>query len=194
MTAKYNDSTLGQLGEVTKLLLAHQAGDAQALERLIPLIYDDLRRIARRQLAGHRRGLLDTTGLVHEAYLKLADQRALPGESRRHFLAVAARAMRQVVIDFARRRTADKRGGDLTHLTLETAALAVEAEAERLLVLDQALGRLAELDQRLIQVVECRFFAGLSEEETAGVLDVSTRTVQRDWAKARAWLQVQLEG
>jgi RNA polymerase sigma factor (TIGR02999 family) len=176
-------------GEVTRLLLAHQSGDDQALDRLVPLIYDDLRRLARRQLAGHQRGQLDTTALVHEAYLKLADQESLPGESRRHFLAIAARAMRQVVVDFARRRQARKRGGDAVRIPLEALELAVTGEVETLLDLDQALSRLAAFDRRLVSVVECRFFAGLSEEETAEALAVSARTVQRDWLKARAWLQ-----
>ncbi|HVS02415.1 MAG TPA: ECF-type sigma factor [Thermoanaerobaculia bacterium] len=185
---------MGSPGEVTRLLQAHQAGDVGALDRLVPLVYDDLRRLARRQLAGHRRGHLDTTALVHEVYLKLVDQTRIPGESRRHFLAVAARAMRQVVVDFARRRQARKRGGEQVHLTLDAATVAVEEEAEMLLALDEALRRLGELDPRLIRVVECRFFAGLSEEETAGALALSTRTVQRDWTRARAWLQAQLAG
>lgn len=162
------------------------------LDRLVPVVYDELRRLARRQLAGHQRGLLDTTTLVHEVYLKLARQGQIPPDSRSHFLGIAARAMRQIVVDFARRRGAQKRGGEQPDLSLDAQTIAVEAEAEKVLALNDALGRLAEIDPRLIRVVECRFFAGLSEEETAAALDVSTRTVQRDWMRARAWLQTQL--
>lgn len=156
---------------------------------MMPLVYDDLRRIARNRLAGHRRGQLDTTGLVHEAYLRLVDQTEAPWESRAHFFAVAARAMRQIVVDFARRRRASKRGGSKIRVSLEETEIAVGEEAERLVLLDEALDRLAEVGVRMTRVVECRFFAGLTEEETAQALDVSLRTVQRDWKKARAWLK-----
>lgn len=178
---------------MTALLIASRQGDPRALDRLLPLLYDDLRRLARRQLArGTPDGVLDATGLVHEVYLKLAGQEGLAGEDRTHFLNVAARAMRQVIIGFARKRGSEKRGGGARPVTLDEGLFAVEAEAERLLDIDQALGRLAEKSPRLARVVECRFFAGLSEEETAEALGVSLRTAQREWLRARAWLREEL--
>lgn len=175
-------------GEISRLLAAHREGDRMAFDRLIPLVYDDLRRIAHNRLVGHRRGHLDTTGVVHEAYLKLAGQAEGSWESRAHFFAVAARAMRHVVVDFARRRRAGKRGGAPAHVSLDETTIAVGAEADRLLLLDESLHELSALGERMTRVVECRFFAGLTEEETAEALGVSLRTVQREWAKARAWL------
>lgn len=175
-------------GEISRLLAAHREGDRKAFDRLVPLVYDDLRRIAHNRLVGHRRGHLDTTGVVHEAYLKLAGQAEASWQSRAHFFAAAARAMRHVVVDFARRRRTDKRGGAQGYVPLDEATIAVDAEAERLLFLDEALVELAEIGERMTRVVECRFFAGLTEEETAEALGISLRTVQREWAKARAWL------
>jgi RNA polymerase sigma factor (TIGR02999 family) len=170
-----------------------RAGEEGALDRLVPLIYDDLRRLARRQLArrGPRR-TLDTTALVHEAYLKFAGLQGLEWKDRGHFFAVAARVMRHVLIDYARGRRCQKRGGGQPHLTLDESRIAVEQEAEQILALDEALSRLAGQEERLARVVECRFFAGLSEAETAAALDVSERTVQRDWERARAWLKKEL--
>lgn len=180
-------------GEVTRLLIASRQGDEGALDRLLPLVYDDLRRVARRQLArGRPDGVLDTTGLVHEVYLKLLGQAEIAGEDRAHFLNIAARAMRQVIIGFARKRSSAKRGGGAVATTLDDGHLAIEAQAERLLMIDQALGRLAAKGPRLARVVECRFFAGLSEEETAEALGVSVRTAQREWLRARAWLREEL--
>lgn len=181
--------------EVTQLLRAHRDGDRAAFERLVPLVYDDLRRIARRQLGrGNPDGILQTTALVHESYLKLVDQSRADFQDRSHFLAVAARAMRQVVVDHARRRGAAKRGGGGHQTTLDEGHVAVESQAEWLLAVDQALTRLGERDGRLARIVECRFFAGLSEEETAAALGISVRTAQRDWMRARAWLQEELRG
>ena len=180
--------------DVTVLLAAFRDGDSGAFDRLVPLVYDDLRRIARRQLSRHETdAVLDTTGLVHESYLKLVHQRHGDFEGRAHFLNVAARAMRQVIIDHARRRLADKRGGNLIRTALRTGLISTEeGRAEWLLALDAALTRLGEKSPRLARVVECRFFANLSEEETADALQISLRTAQRDWMKARAWLREEL--
>lgn len=179
--------------EITQLLLDHRRGDPLAVHRLMPLVYDELHHIAGRHLARHRRGvLLDTTGLVHESFLKLIEHGTLPSDCRRHFFALASRAMRQVVVDTARAQQALKRGGDERPLTLDEARVEAPAVDVDLLALDQALERLARLNARLVRVVECRYFAGLTEVETAEALDVSVRTVQRDWLKARAWLKREL--
>ncbi len=185
---------MSKIGEVTQLLLAYGQGETGAFDQLLPLLYDDLRRIARRQLArgGRPDGVLDTTSLVHEFYLKMVDQTRVDSRDRGHFLAIAARAMRQVVIGFARRQGTAKRGGGRLQTTLEEGHVVLEDQAEWLLALDAALSRLAVHSPRLAQVVECRFFAGLSEEETAAALAVSLRTAQRDWMRARAWLQEEL--
>lgn len=181
------------VGQVTELLIASREGDSGALDRLLPLVYEDLRRLARRQLArGSPDGVLDTTSLVHEVYLKLLDQTRLHGNDRAHFLNVAARAMRQVVIGYARKRASAKRGGGIRQTTLEDSKLTLERDAEWLLALDRALERLAARSARLASVVECRFFAGLSEDETAEALGTSLRTVQREWLRARAWLKEEL--
>ncbi len=180
---------------VTELLLAYRGGDREAFDRMVPLLYDDLRRIAHAQLRRGRRGnTLATTVLVHEVYLKMADQQRLDASDRGHFLAISAHAMRQVIADHARRRTAAKRGGREEPIALDDAPQLAEKEARWLLDVDQALQRLAVRNPRMAQVVECRFFAGYSEEETAEALDVSLRTVQRDWMKARAWLKEELGG
>jgi RNA polymerase sigma factor (TIGR02999 family) len=183
---------MSQPADVTQLLVAYGQGDRQAFDQLLPMVYDDLRRIARRQLRSQPGQTLDTTSLVHESYLKMVDQRKADWQSRIHFLAVAARAMRQVIISYARRRGAAKRGAGSIRETLDEGRIAVADQAEQLLALDQALNRLAERDERLVRVVECRFFAGLKEEETAEALGVSLRTVQRDWMRARAWLREEL--
>jgi RNA polymerase sigma factor (TIGR02999 family) len=172
-------------GEVTRLLEAAVAGDSDAMERLVPLMYEDLRRVARRQLdregGGHT---LQTTALVHEAYLKLAGG-MVSATSRAHFLAIAARAMRQVLVDYARRRKAAKRGGGVISVTLGDEPTPVDTTAEDLQALDEAL---QQLDPRQRQVIECRFFGGMEEKDIAAALNVSERTVRRDWVKARAWL------
>ena len=181
-------------GDVTELLLAYRQGDGEAFGRIVPLVYDDLRRIARRQLGrGNPDRVLDTTSLVHESYLKMVDQKRVDWQDRGHFLACASRAMRQVVITYARRRNATKRGGGNVQTTLDADRhIAIDQQAEWLVALDEALSRLDQWNPRLARVVECRFFAGLSEEETATALNVSLRTAQRDWMKARAWLQEEL--
>ena len=179
--------------DITELLLAHGGGDAAALGRLVPLVYDDLRRIARGQLRRRRPGdTLDTTGLVHEAYVRLVDQSRASWRDRGHFFAVSAIAMRQIVVDHARRRMRVKRGGDRVTVPLDDVREPAAREAARILEIDEALERLARIDARLAQVVECRYFAGLTEEETAAALGVSVRTAQREWFKARAWLRQEL--
>lgn len=180
-------------GEITRLLVAHRDGDREAFEQLVPLVYDDLRRIARRQLARHRaHGTLNTTALVHEAYLKLVDQSRVQVNDRGHFFAIAARAMRQIIIDYARKRSAAKRGGGKVPVSLDKVQIAVDDQAEMLLTIDDALQRMTGLNERLTRVFECRFFAGLTEQETAEALELSLRTVQRDWMKGKAWLRREL--
>jgi RNA polymerase sigma factor (TIGR02999 family) len=162
---------------------------AGAAESLFPLLYDELRRIAHRQLGLERPGhTLCTTALVHEAYMKLADQTRARFASRAHFLAVAAQAMRRILIEYARKVSADKRGGKWHRLDLDQVDIPVEERAEALIALDSALERLVALNPRLAQVVECRFFGGMTEEETAEALGVTDRTIRRDWIKAKGWL------
>jgi RNA polymerase sigma-70 factor, ECF subfamily len=173
----------------TALLATADSGDGAALERLVPLLYDELRAMAHRQLVRERRNdTLQTTALVHEAYLKLVDDTRVTRRGRAYFFAAAARAMRQVLVDYARRRNAEKRGGGARLLSLDEDQVAVDEFAGELLDLDRALAQLAELNPRHARVVECRFFAGMSVEETAEALDLSPRTVKYDWALARAWL------
>lgn len=184
---------LSEAGQLTRLLADYRNGDRGAFDRLVPLVYPDLQRIARAHLRRLPSGqTLDTNGLVHEAWMKLVDGARVDWQDRVHFLAVASRAMRQVVVDYARRRRAEKRGGGARALELEESGLAVSGQAEWLLELDQALERLGARNHRLVRVVECRFFAGLSEEETAEAMGVSLRTAQRDWLHARAWLREEL--
>lgn len=180
---------------VTALLCAHAAGEEGAFDRLLPLVYEELRKVARRQLRrdGAERPLV-TTELVHEAYLKLAAHDGLRLEDRRHLLAVSALAMRQVIVGVARARTALKRGAGAAPLPLDEEAAAAGARAEWLLDLDRALDRLRSRDAQLAAIVECRSFAGMSDQETAEALGLSLRTAQRGWMRARAWLRVELEG
>jgi RNA polymerase sigma-70 factor, ECF subfamily len=179
--------------EVSRLLAAWSEGDGQADERLFALLYDELRRLAahhRRQEPAHPS--LQTTALVHEAYLRLAVQKRTTWKSRGHFFAVASQAMRRVLVDHARRRKAAKRGGGLTPSPLDSVVLALESSAD-LVELDLALSKLAELDPRGAQVVELRFFGGISIPEVARTLELSRATVERDWAAARAWLRRELD-
>jgi RNA polymerase sigma factor (TIGR02999 family) len=180
-------------GEITQLLAAHRAGDEGAFDRLVPLVYADLRRVARQQLARLRPGAtLDTTALIHEAYLRLAGQEPVELADRDHFFAIAARSMRLILVDEARRRSAHKRGGGRSPIPLDLVDAGVETQADTLLAVDEALTRLGRLEPRLARVVECRFFAGLTEEETSRALGLPLRTVQRSWMKARAWLRREL--
>lgn len=177
----------------TALLTSAEEGDGAALERLVPLLYDELHRMARRQRAQEGRNLtLHTTELVHEAYLRLASDPRVSERGRAYFMGSAARAMRRVLIDAARRRNTDKRGGDRERVTLADHVAPIDAYAGELLDLDRALDALAEESPRLARMVECRFFGGMSVEETADVLEVSPRTVKGDWALARAWLYAAL--
>jgi len=176
---------------VTQLLARARAGDAQALGEAYSAVYDELKRAARSQLR-RMRDAFETTALVHEAYLKLAGGAQLAAVDRNHLLALSARAMRQVLIDHARRRVAEKRGGAAIRVTLDERDGARGTSPEEVLALFDAIERLGEVDPRLRSVVEHRYLAGLTEDETAELLQVTTRTVQRDWAKARAWLYRQL--
>ncbi|HPA50580.1 MAG TPA: ECF-type sigma factor [Thermoanaerobaculia bacterium] len=180
---------------VTALLRAHAAGEEGAFDRLLPLVYEELRKVARRQLRrGGGAGPLVTTELVHEAYLRLAGQDGLRLEDRRHLLAVSALAMRQIVVGQARARYALKRGAGVPPVPLDEEATAAAADAEWLLDLDRALERLRDHDEKLAAIVDCRYFAGMSEEETSEALGLSLRSTQRGWMKARAWLRSALEG
>lgn len=180
---------------VTSLLVSAEADDEDVWDRLLPLVYEEFHALARRQLArSDTDATLGTTELVHEAYLRLVDSTRVTRNGRRYFFGAAARAMRQVLVDHARRRARRKRGGGLRPLSLGAAGLVAKPDEEHILELDAALGQLAEVYPRAERVVECRFFAGLSIQETSEVLDIAPRTVKRDWALARAWLQREMEG
>lgn len=174
---------------ITELLEAHAAGDRDALDMLLPRIYDELRRIAHHRLRGERDDhTLNTTGLVHEAYMKLVQLDRMDWQNRAHFFAIASRSMRNILVDYAVKRNAQKRGGGRDRVTLEDADAATEAPLDDLVALHQALDELEALDKRQARVVECRFFGGLTIDETAEALGISPATVSRDWAMARAWL------
>jgi RNA polymerase sigma factor (TIGR02999 family) len=178
---------------ITELLHGVRRGEADAMERLLPLVYDALHRIAHRQLGHERAGhTLGTTAVVHEAYLRLVDQGRTEWHDRAHFYGVASLAMRRVLLDYARRHRAEKRGGARGPITLDDALVAAEARADALVALDEALDRLAAVAPRLARVVELRFFGGLTEADAGTVLGVDARTVRRDWTKAKAWLHEEL--
>jgi RNA polymerase sigma-70 factor (ECF subfamily) len=175
--------------ETTALLVEALRDRAGTVDRLFPIVYEELRGIARRQLAGERADhTLQTTALVHEAYVRLVDDDRVGRRGRPYFFASAARAMRQILVDHARRRGRAKRGGGAEPITIDDDRIGADAFAEELIDLDQALDRLAEIDPRHARVVECRYFGGMTVEETASALDVSPRTVRYDWALAKAWL------
>jgi RNA polymerase sigma factor (TIGR02999 family) len=181
---------------VTQLLVRWKTGDSSALEALLPLVYDELHKLARHYLASERPDhTLQTTALVHEAYLRLVDQS--PGkrgiENRAHFFGIAARLMRQILVDYARARRANKRGAGCI-VTLDESANIVKNQSPDLIALDDALTGLAQLDEQQARIVELRFFAGLSIEETAYALDISPATVNRNWTAARLWLYRELSG
>lgn len=183
------EETAKKAGEVTALLVQARDGNRNAMERLLPLLYGELRRLARRQLTGERPAhTLGVSGLVNEAYLKLVDQVQVDWQDRQHFYAIAARAMRQVLVDYARRRNAEKRAAERNRTSIGDKQLPVAPKIDDLLALDQALDKIDQIDTRLRQVVEYRYLCGLSTEETAEILGVTTRTVERDWVKARALL------
>jgi len=175
-------------GEVTQLLVSVRAGDESALNKLLPLVYDELRKIASSYLSQeHSERTIQTSDLVHEAYLRLAEA-DVSWQNRAHFFGIAARSMRQILVDYARRRHADKRGGGKTRVSLQESIVVMDEDFSRLLMLDDALKRLEQIDPRLCRVVELRYFSGLTVKETAEVLSVSTRTVENDWNLAKAWL------
>jgi RNA polymerase sigma factor (TIGR02999 family) len=180
--------------DVTRLLEAVRAGEQGALDRLVPLVYDELRRIAARYARRERLDhTLQPTALVNEAYLRLADSAAKDWQNRAHFLAVAAQTMRHILVDYARSRQAAKRGGNLARVTLEEALAAPERDVD-VLALDAALVRLASLDPQLARLVELRYFGGLTIRETAEVLGVSPKTVEREWDAAKLWLRREIAG
>lgn len=182
-----------QAGDVTRLLHQLAEGDAEALDGLVPLVYRELHAIAHNQMAGEAPGhTLNTTAVVHEAYIKLAGLNRIDWQDRTHFFAVASQAVRRVLVDYAVRRKALKRGGDRKRVDLTDGALFQDDDSGTILALNQALERLEALDPRQARVVECRFFGGMSVDETATALGISTATVKRDWAVARAWLNREL--
>jgi RNA polymerase sigma factor (TIGR02999 family) len=180
--------------EVTQLLLAWGKGEQAALDKLIPLVTAELRRLAHHYMGGERAGhTLQTTALVNEAYLRLVDSRRVRWQNRAHFFALSAQLMRRILVDFARSRNYQKRGGEAQRVTLDEGLIVSEERGADLVALDEALQALADVDPRKSQVVEMRFFGGLSAEETAEVLKVSPDTVLRDWRLARVWLYRELK-
>jgi RNA polymerase sigma factor (TIGR02999 family) len=181
------------MDDITALLVAWGRGDEAALQHLIPLVHRELHQIARRCLKGERAGhTLQPTALINEAYLRLIDVRRVDWKNRTHFLAMSARLMRRVLVDFARSRRYQKRGGGVMKVSLDEAHAVSTDRGQDLVALDEALTALSALDERKARVIEMRFFGGLTVEETAAVLDVSRETVLRDWRLARAWLMQQL--
>jgi RNA polymerase sigma factor (TIGR02999 family) len=181
--------------ETTQLLLASRAGDREAFDRLFGRVYDELRQIAHQRLLRHRPGhTLSTTVLVHEAYLKLVDQARAEVQDRAHFLALASRAMRFILVDHARAQAAQKRGGGEQPVPLDAVQIAAREPIADMLALDEALERLGRFSERQSQLVEYRFFGGLSYEEIAEVTGTSVRTVKRDWTRARTWLYSYMRG
>lgn len=181
--------------EITQMLQDWSDGKQEALDALLPLVYAELRRQASRYLRRERAGhTLQTTALIHEAYLRLIDQRDVRWQNRAHFFAIAAQAMRRILVDYAKARNREKRGGAGENLPLEAVALAASGEERRvdLVALDEALERLAEFDERQARIVELKFFSGLSIEETAEVLHLSPATVKNDWRTAKAWLHQEI--
>lgn len=178
-----------------KLLARAHAGERDAFDLLYSRLYDNLREVARRQRRKHGSSdTLDTIAVVNETYARMLSASAVAWADRAHFLAIAARTMRRVIVDYARERGALKRGGGATRVTLDPERLGVTQHIHELLAIDEVLGMLGEFDERLERVAECRLFSELTQEEIAEVLDVSVRTVQRDWRRARAWLQQRLTG
>lgn len=179
---------------ITQLLLTVNNGDQDAYKKLFELVYDELRRIANRQLNyEYSDHTFSKTELVHEAYLKMIDQSKVDFNDRTHFYAIAARSMRQLLVDYARKKKADKRGGGNEPLPLDEHVFHIKKHAENIIELDEYLDQLSELDERLGQIVELRFFAGLNIDETAKMMGLSASTINRDWAKARGWLYQRLK-
>ncbi len=181
--------------EITLLLLKWSKGDDDALEQLIPMVYPELRRLARRYMGGENPNhTLQTSALLNEAYLRLVDQQAVEWHDRGHFFAVAAQVMRHILIDHARRYRYGKRGAGAKHIALDDVSVSVEERAEEFVALDDALNRLGEIDPRKSRIVELRFFGGLTVEETAEVMKLSPITVKREWRASKAWLYREISG
>ena len=180
-------------GAATDLVLELSRGDQRTIDQLLPLVYGELHRLAQRYMRRERDDhTLDTTALVHEVYLRLVDQTRVDWQDRSHFLAIAAIAMRRILVEHARRRNVERRGGQRRRVSLSDLSFAQEDSADTLLALNDALERLGAVSPRLVQVVECRYFLGLTEDETAAALGVTDRTVRRDWIKAKGWLATAL--
>lgn len=178
---------------ISRILRASPPGDRDAMDRVFALVYDELRRLAHSQLAVRSPGeTISTTVLIHEAYLRLVDQDHARFSDRSHFYAYAARVMRTILVDYARSRGAKKRGGGWQAVELDGRDLPIHTQADLVVAVDEALTRLSAVDDRLGRVVECRFFGGMTEPETAEVLGVTERTIRRDWLKARTWLHAEL--
>jgi RNA polymerase sigma factor (TIGR02999 family) len=179
----------------TDLVLELSRGDQRTIDQLLPLVYSELHELAQRYMRRERPDhTLTTTALVHEAYLRLVDQTRVELADRAHFVGVAAIAMRRILVEHARRRNVERHGGERQRVSLSGIALAQDESADAVLELNDALERLAALDPRLVRVVECRYFLGLTEEETAAALGITARTVRRDWIKAKGWLAAALDG
>jgi len=180
---------------ITELLVGYSRGDRDALDKLMPIVYDELRRQAarylRREQAGHT---LQTTALIHEAYVRLVDQHNVQWQNRAHFFGIAAQMMRRILVDHARTKKRAKRGGSGVRVSLADANVAIQSQDLDVVAVDEALNRLAEIDEQQSRVVELRFFSGLTVEETAAVMGISPATVKRDWSMAKAWLHRELSG
>ena len=184
---------MAEEGEVTVLLKELSQGNRDALDALVPMVYGELRAVAQNQLAGEAAGhTLNATAVVHEAFLRIARLNRIDWQDRAHFFAIAAQACRRVLVDHAVRRNTRKRGGDRRRVDLDAVVLFDDADADSFLALNEALERLGAMDERQVRVVECRFFGGMTIEETAEALGVSPATVKRDWTLARAWLNREL--
>lgn len=179
--------------EITQLLVDLREGDEEALDQLMPLVYEELQQMAHYHLQRERVDhTLNTTALVHEAYLKLVDQRRVQWQNRGHFFALASMAMRRILVNYARKRGRQKRGGDAIKLSLDDVFVMSDERADEIVALDEALDNLSGINERAARVVECRFFGGLTIEETGVALDVSPMTVKRDWRLAKTWLRREL--
>lgn len=189
VTVAMRRTTDKRTSEVTQVLIAAGHGESDAINQLWSIVYDELRAIAHRQLHSERnRRMLCTTALVHEAYLRLVDQQEIEWQNRGHFFGIASRVMRRIIVDNARKQRAQKRGGGQDKESFDEARFVPEERVQEVLDLDEALEQLNLINDRWSQVVECKYFGGLKEEEIAEILEVSVRTVERDWVKARAWL------
>lgn len=189
----HHPEAMSRTDDVTQALSELSAGDPEALDRLLPVVYDHLRGIAQRELRRERPDhTLNATALVHEAYLRLVQLDRIGWEGRAHFFGAAAQAMRRILISYARMKRADKRGSGADHMSLDDVVVAARERPDHVLALDEALTRLAEVDPRQARVVECRYFAGMGVEETGEALGISPATVKRDWTLARAWLNREL--